>query len=93
VVEDGFECRTHLINGEMLSLSWKDMRYLLDRLPRVFSYKSLLPIYLNPNAISTYSSTGYYVSVKFRNGTQLNELSRVDFDKNVLSEMTQGRGL
>lgn len=85
IEEDGFECITHLINGKTLSLSWRDMQNLLQKLPRVFCHECHLPIYLNPKEISTYYCKGYFVTVEFRNGAHLKELSRVDFERNVVS--------
>ena len=93
VVKNGFECKTYLTNGRQISLSLKEMKVLLDKMPRVFSYKLYLPIYLNPKEIANFSTDGVVVNVEFNNGKKLLELSRIHFYQNVVPKIEQERDL
>lgn len=87
IVKNGFECQTYLTNGREMSLSLKEMRVLLDKMPRVFSYKLYLPIYLNSKEIANFSTDGVVVNVQFNNGKKLTELSRIHFYQNVVPKI------
>ena len=89
IVEDGFKCDTHFIDGETVTLQWGDMENLLNKLPKVFCYKHNCVVYINPNEMNSYLSNGSFVTVKFRNGRQLKELSVVDFERNVIPKLNR----
>ena len=87
IVEDGFKLDTHFIDGKTVTLQWGDMENLLNKLPKVFCYKYHCSVYINPTEINSYLTKGLYVAVEFRNGMQLEELSLVDFERNVLQTL------
>ena len=89
IVEDGFECITHFSNGKIISLSWEDMRRILEKLPKVLWYDAYNPVYINVKEVFTCSIKGLYVNVEFRNGKKLKNLSRTDFDKNIAPILQQ----
>ncbi len=82
VLEEGYKCDTHFLNGRTLPLSWTDMCELLDRMPRAYSYALGCGVYLNPREISYYE-TGLFADITFRNGESLKQLSGSDFDHYV----------
>ena len=82
ILEEGFKCETHFTNSRTLPLSWRDVKPLLKHLPRVYSYDLGGGVYINPKEIDYYEQ-GVFVNITFKNGTQLKELSRTDFDHNV----------
>lgn len=84
IIEEGFNCKTYLLNGKELSLSWADMRFVLDRFPKVYSYELYQSIHINPQAICEYSEDGLYVDVTLNNGIVLKEISFTDFERRVL---------
>ena len=89
IIKESYECKTYLINGNILSLSKSDKIDILNKLPRVFCYEFYLPVYLNLKEISSYYSKGYYVNLAFRNGMQLKELSVIDFERNVIPKLNR----
>ena len=93
IIKDGYECKTCLSNGMQISLSLKEMRDLLDKMPRVFSYEFYLPVFLNPKQIFSYSTNGIHVNVEFNNGKSLKELSKIHFYKNVVPKIEKEREL
>ena len=91
IVKDGFECQTYLSNGRKIDLSLREMRGLLEKMPRVFSYDLYLPVYLNSKQISNFSIDGIVVNVEFCNGKYLKELSRIHFCQNVIPKIENER--
>ena len=79
VLESGYKCDTHFLNGTNLPLSWADMKVLLNKMPRLYSYNLGCGVYLNPREISLYSN-GLFSDITFRNGETLKQLSGSDFD-------------
>lgn len=95
IIKDGYECITHFKTGEKVSLSLRDMKNVLEVMPRVFSYELYLPVFLNTNAIASFKTDGVVVDVVF-NGNQtlrLKELSRVHFFQNAIPKLEQERQL
>ena len=90
IVEDCLNCKTYFNNGQELSLSWRDMKQLLKQFPQVYSHEVSARIYINPKSISNYTAHGFYVEATLTNGVKLMELSRADFEKNVVSKFNQG---
>ena len=91
VIEDGFNCKTYLLNGKELCLSWNEMRHVLNRFPEVFSYELLQCVRVNPQAIFDYLENGLYVDVMLSNGVSLKEISMTDFERKILPMMSQER--
>ncbi len=84
IIEEGFNCKTYMIGGKELCLSWSDMRPVLDRFPEVYSYELYQSVRVNPQAISDYLEDGLYVDITLNNGIVLKELSLTDFERRIL---------
>ena len=83
ILEEGYKCDTHFLNGRTIPLSWTDMKPLLSKMPRVYSYDLGCGVFLNPCEISMHED-GLFTDVTFRNGEKLKELSETDFRRYVM---------
>ncbi len=80
IIEDGFECKTIFQGGKSISLSYADLKKLLKKLPRVFSYDLYLPVYVNTKNIS-FCGDEFIGSITFTDGNVLKNLSGIDLTK------------
>ena len=90
VIENRLKCITYFTNGEVIDLSWIDMKKVLSELAKVYSHDLGGTLYLNPNNIANYTfNSKYGVDVEMKNGIKLETILRADFERNVLTKLNQ----